>query len=117
MKTPDWIQPGAYGAMVGAIAVSAIGFSWGGWVTGSSAERIARQQAEASVVNALVPMCLDISRRDSDRAEKLVVIAGAPRYMRKDALMKAGWATMPGMEEPNRDLAEACVASLELDAG
>ncbi|MEM9761494.1 MAG: hypothetical protein AAF968_03115 [Pseudomonadota bacterium] len=114
---PDWIQPGAYGVVVGAIAVSAIGFSWGGWVTGSSAERMASQRAEASVVNALIPVCLDISNRDSDRAKKLVVIADAPTFSRRDALMKTGWATMPGMEGPDRDLAEACVASLELDAG
>ncbi|MEM7530350.1 MAG: hypothetical protein AAF416_22345 [Pseudomonadota bacterium] len=117
MNMPDWIQPGGLGAVVGAIAVSAIGFSWGGWVTASSAEDMASQRAEASVVNALVPMCLDISRRDVDRAEKLVVIADAPKYSRRDALMKTGWATMPGMDGPDRDLAEACVASLELDAG
>ena len=117
MKMPEWIQPGAYGAVVGAIAVSAIGFSWGGWVTGGSAERMARQRAEASVVSALVPMCLDIARRDADRAEKLVKIADAPKYSRRDALMKTGWATMPGMDGPDRNVAEACVASLELDEG
>ena len=117
MKMPDWIQPGGYGALVGAIAVSVIGFSWGGWVTGDSAERMASERAEASVVSALVPMCLESAKQDADRAEKLVMIADAPTYRRRDVLMKTGWATMPGMDGPDRKVAEACVASLELDEG
>jgi hypothetical protein len=26
--------------------------------------------------------------------------------------MKAGWATFPGREDPNRDVAEACASAL-----
>lgn len=30
--------------------------------------------------------------------------------------MRGGWATVPGSEGPDRDLAQACLASLDLDA-
>jgi hypothetical protein len=30
--------------------------------------------------------------------------------------MEAGWATVPGAESPDRNLAAACIDGLELDA-
>jgi hypothetical protein len=33
-------------------------------------------------------------------------------YDRRDFVMKAGWATMPAAESPNRDLAAACAEVL-----
>ena len=38
-----------------------------------------------------------------------------PQQLR-DAVMAAGWATVPGAEAPNRDLAQACIQGLNLDA-
>ena len=29
--------------------------------------------------------------------------------------METGWATLPGTDAPSRDLADACLAELELD--
>jgi hypothetical protein len=33
-------------------------------------------------------------------------------YQRSDMLMEAGWATMPGSNDPNRDVARACMDKL-----
>ena len=33
MQTPEWLKPGLYGAVCGAVAVAIAGFTWGGWVT------------------------------------------------------------------------------------
>ena len=38
MTTPEWLKPGLVGAGVGAVALAAVGFGWGGWVTGGAAE-------------------------------------------------------------------------------
>jgi pimeloyl-ACP methyl ester carboxylesterase len=116
MNLPEWLRPGIYGAIVGAITVSIVGFSWGGWVTGSTANRMAADMAHNDVVDALVPVCLNNSLLDSDRIVKLATIKKASKYNRRDAVMEAGWATVPGSEKPNRDLAEACAEGLELDA-
>lgn len=62
----------------------------------------------------MVPACLDIARTDSARAEKLTMIRAVSTYQRRDALMAAGWATMPGKEAPDRDIAAACLKALEL---
>lgn len=116
MTTPEWLKPGLYGAAAGAVAVSIIGFSWGGWVTGGSASKMARSMAHEEVTSAMVPVCLEMSRVDPDRIAKLATIRSAASYKRRDAVMEAGWATVPGAESPDRDLAAACIDGLELDA-
>ena len=116
MNTPEWLKPGIYGALIGAVIVGVVGFSWGGWVTGEGANKMASAMAHDNVIAALLPVCLDMSRTDTDRAAKLETIRGASTYQRRNAVMEAGWATMPGSESPNRDLAQACVTALELDA-
>jgi len=116
MTTPEWLKPGIYGALLGAAFVGIVGFSWGGWMTGSSAEKMAGEMAEDRVIAALVPVCLDMSRADSERVAKLATIRETPSFKRRDAVMETGWATMPGSDGPNRDLAKACIESLDLDA-
>lgn len=112
----EWLKPTIYGALGGAVLTMVIGFSWGGWVTGGTARSMAATEASAAVTAALVPVCLHMSESDPDRATKLIAISEAPTYQRRTALMEAGWATVPGAEGPDRDLAQACVAGLELAA-
>ncbi|WP_299553695.1 hypothetical protein [uncultured Tateyamaria sp.] len=116
MTTPEWLKPGIYGALIGAAFIAIVGFTWGGWVTGSAAEKMASEVAEDRVIAALVPFCLDMSRTDEARVEKLAAIRETSTFRQRDAVMEAGWATMPGAEEPNRALAQACIEGLELDA-
>ena len=68
------------------------------------------------VVAAMVPVCLDMAQADPDRAAKLAVIRDTQTYQRRNALMDTGWATVPGAEAPDRDVAQACLASLDVDA-
>lgn len=116
MTTPEWLKPGIYGALVGAAFVGIVGFSWGGWMTGSSAEKMASEIAADRVIAALVPLCLDMSRTDNERIAKLATIRDASSFKRRDAVMDTGWATMPGADAPNRELAQACIEGLDLDA-
>jgi hypothetical protein len=116
MNTPEWLKPGIYGAVVGAVFTVVAGFSWGGWVTGGGAQEMASDIANDDVIAALLPVCVDMARTDIDRVAKLATIQGASAYKRRDAVMEAGWATVPGSDAPNRDLAQACIAGLDLDA-
>ncbi len=115
MTFPKWTKPGIYGSFVGAIVVSILGFTWGGWITSGTAQGMAQKLAKQEVTLAMVPVCLDMSATDPERAEKLVIIQGATGYSRRKALMDTGWATLPGADTPSRDLADACIAGLELD--
>jgi hypothetical protein len=109
MTTPEWVKPGLYGAAAGAIALAIVGFTWGGWVTGSKATQMATDKAKIEVLAALVPICLQQSNQDPKLTEKIAGLKSAKYYERGEMVMKTGWATMPGAKEPNRQVADACV--------
>jgi dienelactone hydrolase len=112
MNVPQWLKPGLVGAGVGAVALAIVGFSWGGWVTGSTAEAMASDRARLDVVGALVPFCVARSQADPEVTRITAELEGVSSYKRPDILMKAGWATMPGAAEADRDLAKACAVTL-----
>jgi hypothetical protein len=112
MNTPEWLKPAIYGGVCGAAALAIVGFSWGGWVTGGGAQAMANEQSRMEVVAALVPICVQQSAQDPRLTETLAQLEAANRYQRSDLLMKAGWATMPGSEDPNRAVASACMEKL-----
>ena len=115
MKTSEWLKPGIYGAVIGAVFVGVVGFSWGGWVTGGTANDRAMAMARDDVVASMVPVCLDMAQTDPERMRKLATIRAASSYRRRDALIDAGWATVPGTDAPNRDIAQDCLAALDVD--
>jgi len=60
------------GAAVGAVATIVVGFSWGGWSLGSTADKMAKEQSNLAVVAALAPVCADKFRGQPDAAAKAV---------------------------------------------
>lgn len=112
MNVPTWVKPGLYGAAVGAAALAIVGFAWGGWVTGGTAAKMADDTAQREVIAALVPICVQQSKLDPQSAATLTTLNEARSYQRNDVIIKAGWATMPGTSEPNKDVARACAQAL-----
>ena len=62
------------GIAIGAIASMVIGFSWGGWVLGSTAHRLAADQASAAVVAVLTPICVEKFLQNSDAKANLAAL-------------------------------------------
>ena len=73
MEVPSQLRPALWGAVGGAIAVTIIGFSWGGWVTGSTARKDAATAAHDAVVVALAPICADRFRAQGDSPAKIAI--------------------------------------------
>ncbi|SNT76788.1 hypothetical protein [Paracoccus seriniphilus] len=115
MTFPEWTKSGVYGALVGAVAVSILGFGWGGWTTAGGAEEMADNFAAEQVTLAMVPVCLGLSEADAERVEILATLREASSFQQRKAMMDTGWATLPGADAPSRDLADACLAELALD--
>jgi len=115
MTFPECTKPGVYGAVGGAIAVSILGFNWGGWTTAGNAQKMAHVFAVEQVTEAMVPVCLNASAADPERAAKLAILEDTSSFKRRNAMMATGWATFPGTDEPNRELAAACLERLEQD--
>ena len=107
-----WIKPGAWGFVVGAIVTMIVGFSWGGWSTGGTADRVALERSNTAVTAALLPVCLEKSKTDPAATKKLTALrALSSSYEQRDMVLKDGWASV-GASEGNRDVAEACAAQL-----
>ncbi len=112
MQTPEWLRPGVYGALLGAAGLAVVGFTWGGWVTGGAAQRMAESQATSDVVAALTAICVDQSKRDPALEQKLAELKTTATYKQAEFLMTTGWATMPGETEANRAVAKLCATKL-----
>ena len=91
-----------------------IGFAWGGWVTGGTAQKMAEQMAEDAVVKRLAPMCVVQFNRDPGKDQKLKELKETSGWQRGDYVGKQGWATMPGEEKPDSKVAEECARLLML---
>ena len=101
----EQIKPVLLGAVGGGIVLAVIGFAWGGWVTGGTAENM----AEVAVVDRLAPICVEQFNQDSKKDQNLKELKKTEFWMRGDYVAKQGWATMPGENEPDNKVAEKCV--------
>ena len=97
-----------WNAIVGAILISIVGFSWLGWVLESTAQLEAKQSAEKSVNDRLAKICVYQAIQDPGKDLKLEELKEKSSYERDDYVMNQGWATMPGEEEPERGVADKC---------
>jgi alpha/beta superfamily hydrolase len=116
-KLPIETKPFLWGAAAGAVALAIAGFSWGGWVTGATAERLAGARADAAMVAALTPICVTQFQASARAGASLAALKQAQSWEQAEYVSKGGWATMPGSKaEPNREVAAACATALTKSA-
>jgi hypothetical protein len=95
------------GAAAGAIATMVVGFYWGGWSLGSTADKMAKERSELAVIAALAPVCADKFRALPDAAAKQIALSKVDSWKRRDEFPKE-LVTLPGESYPNSALADAC---------
>jgi hypothetical protein len=99
------------GAIAGAVATMVVGFYWGGWSLGSTADRMAKERSELAVVAALAPVCVDKFRALPDAAAKQAALSKVDTWKRRDEFPKE-LVTLPGESYPSTALVDACYTSL-----
>src|SRR4051812_18321144 len=112
MKKYPSLKPGIWGAVIGAAAISVVGFSTFGWTLGSTAERMATERARTAVVGVLAPICVEKFQHQADASAKLIDFNKVSSWNRRSVIEKGGWATMPGTDTPNSAVASACAERL-----
>src|SRR3954452_4432699 len=114
MKNPVETKPALWGMAGGAVAAAVVGFSWGGWVTGGTAEADAAQRANSAVVVALAPVCVERFRTAGDAAANLAALKKVDAWSQGDFVEKGGWAATPGSKAPEQvsAVAKACALLL-----
>jgi alpha/beta superfamily hydrolase len=114
MKIPVETKPALWGVAGGAIAMAIVGFTWGGWVTGGKAEADATQRANAAVVVALAPVCVEKFHHAADVPANLAALKKVDSWSQGAFVEKGGWATVPGSNSPQQvtAVAQACALLL-----
>ena len=114
MNVPVWVKPGVWGGIIGAVAITIIGFSADWVVTSGSAQKMAEQKGEKAVIAALTPICVAQFKSQAQpiQSTQLAALEDQSSYQRGDFIEKQGWATMPGSKEPSDDVADACATEL-----
>jgi hypothetical protein len=112
MKNAQWIKSAVGGAIVGAIATIAVGFTFGGWITRGTSDRLIASNMSDGIALALTPYCLEKSKDEPQVVKVMAEYKAAPAYSRRTLVEKSGWATPLGAEEPNAALAAACSNAL-----
>jgi hypothetical protein len=77
---------------------------------------MAEARADAAVLKALTPMCVAKFQQASDKEQKLKGLQSTGSWRRDDFVIEQGWATLPGSEEPWRQVAEACADRILADS-
>jgi hypothetical protein len=116
MQVPSILQEDSLkrllqGATVGAVATMVVGFTWGGWSLGSTADKMAKERSDLAVVAALAPVCADKFRALPDAEAKTVALSKAESWKRGEEFPKE-FVTLPGETYRSSALVNACYALL-----
>ena len=80
---------------------------------GSTAHRLAADQASTAVVAVLTPICVEKFLQNSDAQANLAALREiSTNWQQGQYLEKGGWATRPGATSSDYELARACAAKL-----
>lgn len=112
VKIPPEVKPACWGAVGGAVALGILASTWGGWVSGATAEQKAKDAADKAVVAALVPICVDKFQQQAEVGLKLAELKKVSSWQQGPFIEKGGWATLPGRELPLASVASACAEKL-----
>ena len=107
------VKPALWGAAGGAVALAILGFTWGGWVTNSTATTLADKHANVEVAKVLAPICfLQFSQQPTAEAKLLELKGIKSLYEQASFIEKSGAATMPGSDKMVKGVSQACAELL-----
>ncbi len=94
--------------VVGAVLAIGVLFGTGMVMFSNSAQQLAETRSSTAVVEALTPFCVSNAQSDPLFSERVAELSTGTAFSRGSKVEGFGWATLPGSERPNRDVARAC---------
>ena len=107
-KIQEMIKPLLYGAIGGAILTIIIGFAWGGWVTGGTAQ----ERIDEAVLPLAAEICANNFKADPNFEKNLAALKKEDRWGKGDYIEKGKWSVMAGDDTSKGGVAGACVEKL-----
>lgn len=97
-----------WGFIVGSALTMVVGFMWGGWVMGGTANGMAEESAKAARADVVAVVCVNKFMSSSDPRGQQEELVALRSYQQRDFVEKAEWATLSGGLELSRDAATLC---------
>ena len=94
------------------IATMVVGFTWGGWVTGGSAQERADEAAEQAVAELAADICFKRYLASPDVRVNLTALNEESSYRRSGVIEDGGWVTLADREDPINGAAGLCAKRL-----
>ena len=111
MKMNDRLNGFVWGACVGALVAIITGLSMGWVVSGSRAEVMAKKGAEAALITAMTPICVDRFQRADGSVDRLATLKKIDAsWERRNFVQKGDWAKIG--QNSSFELADACADAL-----
>lgn len=95
-----------------AVATMIVGFSWGGWVTGGTADKMSTAAATSARAELAASMCVTRFMGGPDMTAQLTALRASSTWNRNELLDKAGWTTPPGIDKPVQGAGDLCATRL-----
>jgi len=108
-STSTNLRTGGVGAIIGAVIITIIGFSFGGWVTSSTAN----EMSEEAVLANRSTICVAQFMGAKDFKAQLKVIEDTESWDRHRRVEAGGWDKMPGEKESAAYVSQACARGIE----
>lgn len=95
----------------GCIAATMIlGFSWGGWVTGGTAQQMVEDALEQGRAEVAAAVCIERFMKEADAGVQLASLKEQSSWQRESFIEDGGWSTIGG--KAYDDAAELCAERL-----
>jgi hypothetical protein len=102
-----------WSCVASVIVTIVIGFGWGGWVTGGTADEVAESAAQDARQELVAAVCIDRFMAAGDARARLVELKDlASSYRQGEFIEDGGWAVIPGTDEASDPGAELCAERL-----
>ena len=99
------------------LATVIVGFTWGGWVTGGTAEEMVGDARESGRAELAAVVCVDRFLDESGAVANLAELKEQSQWQRDDYIEDGGWTTLVGFDEPIEGAADLCATQLaEMEA-
>ncbi len=109
----EGLKTHAIALAIGVVATVVIGFNWGGWVRGSTAQKMADDKVNAEIVALYTPQCVNRFEAQTDMPAHWAALKKASAdYDQQSYIEKAGFATPPNAKVANDGVADACADKL-----
>ena len=112
MKLPAQTETMVWSAVAGAVFLSIVGFSFGGWQTSKQSLSLGDARANQAVAKAIAPVCAEMFKRDSNYKNNLSELKKVDDWSRSTFIEKGGWGKMPGGAALDSDTGKACATLL-----